>query len=604
MEYPKGREAATVLNVLQQRGIEMLPLENGLYRLLFNPNLYLRAYERIYNNEGALTPGIDADDTADGMKLDDIRKTIGVIRSESYRWKPARQVTIPKKDGKRRALGLPVWSDKILQEVLRSILEAYFEPQFSNTSHGFRPIRGCDTALQTVQRYWKGSKWFIEGDVEQCFDSIDHKILMDILGRKIKDQRFLTLIRRFLDAGYMEDWKLVKNVSGVPQGGILSPLLSNIYLNELDKFVETKLIPSHTSGTKRKKNLEYIRIQQKRFKRRRKGDYSEDKELTAAMRKLPSVDPNDPDYRRLLYIRYADDFLLGFIGPRSEAVQIKEELKEFLSDHLKLKLSEPKTLITHARSQPARFLGYEIQAQYSNDKLDHRGQRAINGAIGLRVPKKTINEYCKDYMKRGKPIHLNMWSLESDFSIISRYGSRLRGITQYFKLAWNFHHLWKLVSIMQRSLLKTLALKFKTTSHKMWKQYKAYTDNGLGQQVRCIEKVISRKSEDKKPLRAVFGGIPLRRDKLAAIRDVNLKRYTDLRSELLQRLLADTCEVCKKMGGIEVHHIRALKDLFVKGKPNKAPWIVKQAAMERLTLIVCRPCHLLTHGGTFKPRQN
>ena len=405
MEYPKGREAATVLNVLQQRGIEMLPLENGLYRLLFNPNLYLRAYGRIYNNEGALTPGIDADDTADGMKLDDIRKTIGVIRSESYRWKPVRRVTIPKKDGKRRALGLPTWSDKILQEVLRSILEAYFEPQFSNTSHGFRPIRGCDTALQTVQRYWRGAKWFIEGDVEQCFDSIDHKILMDILGRKIKDQRFLTLIRRFLDAGYMEDWKLVKNVSGVPQGGILSPLLSNIYLNELDKFVETKLIPSHTSGTKRKKNLEYIRIQQKRFKRRRKGDYSEDKELTAAMRKLPSVDPNDPDYRRLLYIRYADDFLLGFIGPRSEAVQIKEELKEFLSDHLKLKLSEPKTLITHARSQPARFLGYEIQAQYSNDKLDHRGQRAINGAIGLRVPKKTINEYCKDYMKRGKPVN-------------------------------------------------------------------------------------------------------------------------------------------------------------------------------------------------------
>ena len=243
MEYPKGREAATVLNVLQQRGIEMLPLENGLYRLLFNPNLYLRAYGRIYNNEGALTPGIDADDTADGMKLDDIRKTIGVIRSESYRWKPVRRVTIPKKDGKRRALGLPTWSDKILQEVLRSILEAYFEPQFSNTSHGFRPIRGCDTALQTVQRYWRGAKWFIEGDVEQCFDSIDHKILMDILGRKIKDQRFLTLIRRFLDAGYMEDWKLVKNVSGVPQGGILSPLLSNIYLNELDKFVETKLIP-------------------------------------------------------------------------------------------------------------------------------------------------------------------------------------------------------------------------------------------------------------------------------------------------------------------------------------------------------------------------
>ena len=604
MEYPKGREAATVLNVLQQRGIEKLPLENGLYRLLFNPNLYLRAYGRIYTNDGALTPGIDADDTADGMKMDDIYKTIGAIRSERYRWRPVRRTYIPKKDGKRRALGLPVWSDKILQEVLRSILEAYFEPQFSNTSHGFRPIRGCDTALQTVQRYWKGSKWFIEGDVTQCFDSIDHKILMDILGRKIKDQRFLTLIRRYLDAGYMEDWKLVKNLSGVPQGGILSPLLSNIYLNELDTFVETELIPSHTKGTSRKQNPEHIRIQQKRFKRRRKGDYSEDKELTAAMRKLPSKDPNDPNHRRLMYIRYADDFLLGFSGPRSEAVQIKAKLKEFLNDNLKLELNESKTLITHARSQPARFLGYEVQAQYSNDQLDHRGHRVINGVIGLRVPQKTINEYCKEYMKRGKPIHITMWSLETDFSIIARYGSRLRGITQYFKLAWNFHYLWKLVRTMQRSLLKTLARKFKSSSQKMWKEYKAYTDNGFGQQVRCIEKMITRKDEGKDPLRAVFGGIPLRRNPIAAIRDATLKRYTNLRSELLQRLLADTCEVCEKVGGIEVHHIRALKDLFVKGKPNKAPWIVKQVALERLTLMVCRPCHLLAHGGSFKPRQN
>jgi hypothetical protein len=242
----------------------------------------------------------------------------------------------------------------------------------------------------------------------------------------------------------MEDWKVIRNTSGTPQGGILSPLLSNIYLNELDQYVETVLIPKFTRGKKRQANREYGRISQQRHRLRVKGDYSQEKELTAILRKLPTQDPNDPNYRRLHYVRYADDFLLGFAGPRSEAVQIKEELTQFLRDDLNLELSPEKTLITHAGTQSARFLGYDLQAQRANDQIDRLGRRSVNGAIGLRVPKATIDRYCQEYMLRNKPIHIPMLILEEDYPIVKWYGDKLRGISQYYLLAWNLHHLWQL----------------------------------------------------------------------------------------------------------------------------------------------------------------
>ena len=246
------QDAETVLNVIRERGERGLPLEN-IYRLLYNRNLYLRAYGRIYSNQGATTKGTTAE-TVDGMSLAKIDRIIDELRYERFRWTPVRRVNIPKPNGTTRALGIPTWTDKLLQEVIRMILEAYYEPQFSNHSHGFRPDRGCHTALSEVATSWNGTRWFVEGDIKGCFDNIDHEVLLSVLGEKLHDNRFLRLLKYLLKAGYIEDWKYGRTLSGTPQGGIVSPILANIYPDRLDKYVETVLIPAHTRGTRRRRN--------------------------------------------------------------------------------------------------------------------------------------------------------------------------------------------------------------------------------------------------------------------------------------------------------------------------------------------------------------
>jgi retron-type reverse transcriptase len=246
------QRAEALLEIIHERGKKGLPLER-LYRHLFNPELYLRAYGKIYRNDGALTPGT-TEETVDGMSRRKIQVIIDALRAERYRWSPVRRVYIDKKGapGKRRPLGLPSWSDKLLQEVIRSLLEAYYEPQFSSRSHGFRPGRGCHSALAEISDSWRGTAWFIEGDISQCFDRLDHSIVRSILAEKIHDNRFLRLIDGLLQAGYLEDWRYHETLSGAPQGGVLSPLLSNIYLDRLDKYVETELLPAHNRGDRRK----------------------------------------------------------------------------------------------------------------------------------------------------------------------------------------------------------------------------------------------------------------------------------------------------------------------------------------------------------------
>jgi len=249
------QNAATVLGVLRERGRKGLPCDE-LYRQMFNVDLYLMAYGRIYANQGAMTPGPDAE-TADGMSMDKIQRIVEALRHERYRFRPVRRTFIPKKNGKLRPLGLPSWSDKLVGEVVRLLLEAYYEPTFSDYSHGFRPGRGCHSALREVERTWTGTAWFIEGDISDCFGSLDHDVMIKILGEKILDNRFLRLIRNMLTAGYLEDWRHHETLSGAPQGGVVSPILSSIYLDRLDVFVETVLIPQYTRGTRRRSNPEY-----------------------------------------------------------------------------------------------------------------------------------------------------------------------------------------------------------------------------------------------------------------------------------------------------------------------------------------------------------
>ena len=323
------RTAATILNVIRGRGQQGLPLER-VYRLLYNPNLYLRAYAKLHSNAGAMTPG-ETSETVDGMSLEKINTLIEVLRNERYRWQPVRRIYIPKKNHKLRPLGLPTWTDKLLQEVIRSILEAYYEPQFSENSHGFRPKRGCHTALRNVMQKGQATKWFIEGDIRGCFDSIDQDILLLILKEDIHDNRFARLMKNLLRAGYMENWRHTPTLSGTPQGSILSPILSNLYLNRFDTFVEQTLIPDYTAGKKRAHNPYYDRLSNRAYALKRQGQLEAAKALEQLRRGVPANDPHDPAYRRLRYVRYADDFLLGFAGPNREAEEIKDKIRQFIS---------------------------------------------------------------------------------------------------------------------------------------------------------------------------------------------------------------------------------------------------------------------------------
>ena len=454
------QSAETVLGVLRERGRRGLPCEE-LYRQMFNPQLYLLAYGRIYANQGAMTPGT-TQETADGMSMRKIDRIIEAMRHERYRFRPVRRVHIPKKNGKTRPLGMPTWSDKLVGEVVRLLLEAYYEPMFSDRSHGFRPDRGCHTALREVAHVWLGTTWFVEGDIADCFGSFDHDVMVGILSEKIHDNRFLRLLRNMLTAGYLEDWKWGATQSGVPQGGIASPVLSNIYLHKLDMFVEKVLIPEYTRGRLRAKNPEYRAVEREIVKARRRGDRAEVRSLYRRLHSLPSQDPRDPGYRRLRYCRYADDTLLGFAGPKAEAEQIKRRLAEFLRDDLKLDLSPDKTLITHARTQRARFLGYEISVAGRDHRTrrpsasDKRNRRSLNGMIVLHVPASVVKAKSAPYLSRGKPACRNPMVNDTDYDIVARYGAEYRGIVQYYLLAGDVFRLHRLRWVMETSMLKTL----------------------------------------------------------------------------------------------------------------------------------------------------
>ena len=584
------QEAEVVLGVLRERGRKGLPLTQ-LYRQMFNRDLYLAAYGRIYSNQGAMTPG-PSQETADGMSEDLIDEVIGQMRRERYRFSPARRVYIPKKNGKLRPLGLPSWSDKLAGEVVRLLLEAYYEPRFSGRSHGFRKGRGCHTALREIQCSWTGTTWVIEGDISDCFGSLDHEILLKILAEKIHDQRFLRLIGSMLRAGFLEDWQCHETLSGCPQGGVVSPILSNIYLSKLDDFVEQELIPQYTRGARRAANPAYRRVVNLLARARRRGDRAEARHLARLKRTLPALDPMDPGYRRLRYLRYADDHLLGFTGPRAEAEQIKARLAEFLRDDLGLVLSASKTLITHARSQRARFLGYDITVQHCDTKLTG-GRRTANGKIALRVPPEVVTAQCARYRQHGKPWHRPRLQNLDDYDIVRVYGAEYAGVVNYYLLAQDVWRLRKLRWHAETSMLKTLAAKHNSTVTKTAARYRAkvVTSDGLRS---CFEARVTRRG--KRDLIARFGGIALRQDRRAVVTDPGPVPVRLPRRELLLRLRTRTCELCDKGATVAVHQVAGLKQLGTPG-PGQPAWAVLMAKIRRKTLVVCAPCHDWIHAN-------
>jgi group II intron reverse transcriptase/maturase len=584
------QDAIAILDIIRDRGQRGLPLER-VYRLLFNPDLYLLAYGNIAPNKGALTRGATAE-TADGMYLDKIERIIGLLRNEQFRWTPVRRVHIPKSNGKMRPLGIPTWSDKLLQEVMRLILEAHYEPQFSDHSHGFRPGRGCHTALSTIRRTWRGTVWFVEGDIEACFDSLDHNILLEILAESIHDGRFLRLIESLLTAGYLEDWRYGKTLSGAPQGGIVSPLLSNIYLDRLDKYIEDTLAPQYTRGERRKANPAYRHLRAAYLWAKQRGDDERAANLHKQMTALPSKDLTDPDYRRLKYVRYADDFLIGFVGPRAEAEEVKRQLGEFLRDRLNLTLSPQKTLITHGRTGAARFLGYDIVVLHSDTKratgTNGITRRSISGVVGLKVPTEVVREKCKPYLRRGKPYHRTEMLNDDVYSIVVAYDAAYRGVVDYYRMAYNLHRFRLLRWAMEASLAKTLAAKLRISVSQVYRRYQTTTEKD-GKQRKVLR--VEAPREGRPPLVATWGNTDLAWRDTATLNDAP-QRVWNRHTEIVERLLADTCELCGSQENIRVHHIRALKDLKRHGK---AEWAIKMAARRRKTLVVCYVCHMDIH---------
>ena len=588
------RDTETVLAIIRERGKRGLPLER-IYRLLYNPNLFLRAYRKLYPNHGALTPG-STPETVDGMSVAKIERLIDDLRHERYRWTPVRRTYIEKKTStKKRPLGLPSWSDKLLQEVIRIILEAYYEPQLSDHSHGFRPGRGCHTPLRDIQTAWTGVRWFIEGDISQYFDRINHSILVEILSEKLHDNRFLRLLRNLLRAGYMEAGTYHQTLSGAPQGGVLSPLLSNLYLDRFDQYVDKILIPAYTRGEKRAVNPPYQTLSNAILRERRQGDKERVRQLCKERQQLPSKDPHDPTYRRLRYVRYADDWLLGFAGPRHEAEEIKHTIGTWLHDNLTLTLSEEKTLITQASHQAARFLGYEIVNQQGNDQHDGSGRRSVNGAIALRVPQEVVEHRRAQYKRRGIVMPRPELLQDDDYSILVRYQQEYRGIVQYYALAQNVSWFGKLHWDMKVSLLKTLAWKHKSSVNALSRKYRATVQTPDGTTLKCLEVRVNRK--DKPPMIARFGGISLKRQPWAILDDQPLIRQGLRRTEILKRLQADECELCGSDQAVQVHHIRKLADLRRKGERKRPSWVVIMATRQRKTLVVCRDCHQNIHAG-------
>ena len=584
------RNAEVLLNIIRSRGERGLPLQS-LYRQLYKPALYLQAYGKIYRNDGAMTPGV-TEETVDGMSLTKIRSIIDALRFERYRWTPVRRTYIPKKNGKLRPLGMPTWSDKLLQEVIRSLLEAYYEPQFSDRSHGFRPGRGCHTALREIYFNWRGTVWFIEGDIRGCFDNLDHTVLVSILRERVLDNRFLRLIENLLKAGDLEDWKYHGTLSGSPQGGIVSPILSNIYLDRLDKFVEQTLVPANTRGKNRKLNPEYGRLYDRSRYLRRLGREAEARQLLKQAQQLPSRVMDDPEYRRLKYIRYADDFLLGFVGTRQEAEDIKCQLGTFLREQIKLELSGDKTLITHGRSEKARFLGYDLCVT-QDDRKHTKGRRSINGAVNLRVPRRVILAKCELYVKHGRPAHRPELLGHSVFDIVAQYQSVYRGIVNYYIMAHNVRDLSRLTWAMQGSLTKTLAAKLRISVPKVYDRYGTTIETECGPR-RVLQVQIDR--GDKSPLITRWGAISLARKLDTELVDREPVPMISM-AELVQRLLADECELCGSRESVQVHHVRALKDLSRPGRSEKPLWVRVMAGRRRKTLVVCHVCHRAIHDG-------
>ncbi|MBR0282436.1 MAG: group II intron reverse transcriptase/maturase [Oscillibacter sp.] len=572
-----------------------------LYRYMLRPDIYFVAYQNLYANNGAATKGVN-NDTADGFSEAKIANIIRKLSADSYRPTPVRRSHIAKKGNpkKKRPLGIPTFTDKLVQEALRMILEAVYEPVFLPVSHGFRPGKSCHTALKSVKLEFNGARWFVEGDIKGCFDNISHEVLIGFIRNKIKDARLIKLIYRFLKAGYLEDWKYHMTYSGCPQGGVVSPILANIYLHELDKFV-MRLKAEYDTYSREPVTTEYRllsnEVQMLSYYIGRAEGAERERLLTEyrAKRKLMLKTPCTAQTGKCIkYVRYADDFIIAVKGSKADCQRIKGRLSEFIAQSLKMELSDEKTLITHS-GQRARFLGYDVRVRRSGlvrrGGPGHKTKRTLNGVCELSVPfhdKIHDVSFVKGVAEQKKdgtlfPVHRVSLLHLTDLEIISVYNAELRGICNYYGMAGDFYKLCYLGYLMEYSCLKTLAAKHKSSISKIKAKFK----DGKGRWgVPYETKAGSKRRYFVKYAECKGAANPTDIVSDAAF----VHRYS--RTTLEERLKAHVCELCGATDSesYEIHHVNKVKNL--KGKYK---WEIAMIAKHRKTLVVCKKCHYAIH---------
>lgn len=600
------RNSTNVLNSLYKHCKDLDYKYERLYRILYNKDMYAVAYQRIAPKQGNMTAGTDGK-TIDGMSIERIDRLIESLKDENYQPKPSRREYIPKKNGKMRPLGIPSIADKLLQEVVRMILEAIYEGQFSDCSHGFRPQRSCHTAMEQISKSFCGAKWYIEGDIKGFFDNINHDVMIKILEKRIGDYRFIRLIRKFLNVGYIEDWQYFKSYDGTPQGGIISPILANIYLDQLDKYME-EYASKFDKGVRKEVSKLYRHYQRKKGRAKvalKKATTAEERNEALRLVKMydslmmvtPAKNEGDTNYKRLKYVRYADDFLCGVIGSREDAIKIKADIKEYLESKLRLELSEEKTLVTYSNN-PAKFLGFEIRnrkcAETRRDTLG-RKKRSRNKTVEIRIPKDTVKKKLLDYdvVEIKKHNGKEIWkpkarpelNFNDDLEILQRYNSEIRGFYNYFGIGVNCaKQMNNFGYIMEYSMYKTFAAKYRSKVTKICRKYKK---DGIF--------TVSYQGKKGNTIEAKFynGGFkrlkPSKDSRISTLPNFIMHTST---TSMMDRLKAQKCELCGATDRLEMHHVRKLK-----GLKGKEPWERMMIARRRKTIALCSSCHKKVHNG-------
>jgi group II intron reverse transcriptase/maturase len=552
-----------------------------IYTMMYNKKLFEMAYNSLKSNPGNMTPGMTPT-TLDGFSADVIQETIEKLKDNSFQFQPGRRVMIPKASGGERPLTVAPPRDKIVQEVMRMILEVIFEPSFSPNSHGFRTNKSCHTALKQVFNTFGVATWYIEGDISKCFDSFDHNILINIIRSRIKDERFIRLIIKALKAGYFEFNEYRHSIIGTPQGSIISPILCNIYMNEFDKFMEG-LAEAFSKGIKPRGNPLWISYSNKK----RRSLTIEDKvKWHKLMLNVPSKDPMDPNFKKLVYVRYADDWLVGVRGSREDCVALLLKIKKFLLEDLNLNLSEKKTLITNASKEKALFLGTHIFR--SRHQIFSRSMGFIK-RIGKEVRLEAPIERATKKLRNAKFLIGDvtaprfLWLHNSKDQIIALYNSVYRGYANYYSFAHNLGSFSGYVHmLLKSSCAKLLAAKFKLGTQK--KVFETYGKNLKGKDnIAFVDPIYRNNPWDFK--------VPASIRTESKITDNGILGTLYAESISVASLEGLSCSACGSNHRVEMHHVRHLKDL----NPSLSKIDALMVKNRRKQIALCRKCHLEHH---------